>query len=96
MPTKPGQEFAEPKEYPYLTVCQPTCHDVIPVRAWWEEDPRRAARFAWQMFRLCDMPAECSPEILQLIVKQHLDSPSILCILLVSDLLAMIPKYATR
>lgn len=65
-------------------------------RLWWEEEPRRTARFAWQMFKLCDVPDKCNPDVLQLIVKQHLDSPSVLCILLISDVLALIPTYAGR
>ena len=45
-----GAEFGDPGAYPYLTVASPSTHDVVPLRAWWEADPSRAARY-WEKVR---------------------------------------------
>ncbi|MDR0811926.1 MAG: 4-alpha-glucanotransferase, partial [Paludibacter sp.] len=38
MPKNPYQEFALPKDAPYLSVCSTSTHDMNPLRAWWEEN----------------------------------------------------------
>lgn len=40
-----GGEFDDPSRYPYMTVASPSCHDVAPLRMWYEADPARAERF---------------------------------------------------
>ena len=44
MPAEPGVEFGNPARYPYMAVASPSCHDVSPTRAWWEELSDRRAR----------------------------------------------------
>lgn len=33
----PDKQFLEPAAYPYLSVASPSCHDMPPIRAWWED-----------------------------------------------------------
>lgn len=41
-------------------------------------------------------PASCTPETMQQILQQHMDSPAVLAIFPLQDLLALSAKYATR
>ena len=43
-----GAEFAQPADYSYWTVASPSCHDVSPLRAWYEEDAGRRERFYYR------------------------------------------------
>ena len=45
MPKTMGVTFADPKDYPYLSVCTTSTHDMNPIRAWWEEDSNLTQQF---------------------------------------------------
>ncbi|GBF89315.1 4-alpha-glucanotransferase [Raphidocelis subcapitata] len=97
MATQPGTEFNNPAGYPYLAVASPSCHDVAPLRAWYEEDADRRERFYYSMLGGAGPPpAECDPDIAKLVVSQHCNSPSALCILPVQDVLALSKRYCGR
>jgi 4-alpha-glucanotransferase len=34
MATESGREFNNPLNYPYMVAASPSCHDVLPLRAW--------------------------------------------------------------
>ncbi|HHM20536.1 MAG TPA: hypothetical protein ENJ20_00810 [Bacteroidetes bacterium] len=89
MPKGEG-EFADPRQYPYPSVCSPSCHDMPTIRGWWEEDYRRAQRF-YNHFINPDgrAPKECPPNIVETIIRQHLQSPSMLAIFPIQDLTGM-------
>lgn len=93
MPKDPREEFGSPWNYPYLSVCTTSTHDMNPVRAWWEEDRSVSQRFynnvlgAWG-----DAPYFCEPWICERIVAMHLKSPSMLTVLPWQDWLAMSGK----
>ena len=90
MPKDPSVEFGSPWNYPYLSVCTTSTHDMNPVRAWWEEDRGVSQRFynnvlgAWG-----DAPYFCEPWICERIVAMHLKSPAMLTVLPWQDWLAM-------
>ena len=98
MPKTMGLTFADPKGYPYLSVCTTSTHDMNPVRAWWEEDGGLTQQFWSEMLdcggrKLQDhdaiAPKDCEPEICRQILQRHLDASSILTILPLQDWLSM-------
>lgn len=86
MPKNPQHEFGHVEEYPYRSVCTISTHDMSTLRGWWHEDKDVTASFYYNV--LCyngAAPAEASGSICEQIVRQHLDSPSLLCILALQD-----------
>ena len=85
-----GETFADPARYPYHSVCTTSTHDMNPLRAWWEEDRALTERFYREVLGgRGEAPATCEPAICRRIVEMHLQSPSMLAILPLQDLLAM-------
>ena len=90
MPKTMGLTFADPKDYPYLSVCTTSTHDMNPVRAWWEEDGDLTQQFWYDTLgHDGKAPETCEPEICREIVAQHLMSSSMLTILPLQDWLSM-------
>lgn len=91
MPKAPGQEFADVAHYPVRSVCTIGTHDMSTLRGWWKEDPQQTERFYHQTLQHWgDAPSEAPGWICEEVVRQHLDSPSLLCILTFQDWLSMI------
>ncbi len=89
MPKEPGAEFFNPAHAPYMSVVSTSTHDMSPLRAWWREDQRVTARFAWQMFGIAFPPADLTAEVAIRIIDQHLRSPAMWAVLPLQDLLAI-------
>lgn len=89
MPKDSKIEFFHPANAPYMSVVSPSTHDMPTLRAWWKEDSRTTARFAWQMFGIDFAPSELSGEIATRIINQHLHSPAMWAIFPIQDLLAI-------
>ncbi len=90
MPKESDREFGEPSCYPYLTVCMTSTHDMPTLRGWWMEDIKKTTRFYKHVLNHKeDLPEECSAEIVKEIILQHLNSPSMLAIFPIQDVLAM-------
>lgn len=94
MPVGEG-EFGEPADYPYLSVCSPSCHDTTPTRAWWEEDHARAGRL-WRdcLGREGEPPRRATPEVVRAVVEQHMRSPSMWAVFPLQDLYALSARHA--
>ena len=90
MPKSVEETFAHPANYPYLSVCTTSTHDMNPVRAWWEEDRQVTEQF-WQMIlgNSGEAPFFCEPWICRQILDQHLWSPAMLTVLPLQDWLSM-------
>ena len=90
MPKSPEDTFGNPATYPYLSVCTTGSHDTSSLRAWWEEDPVMTDKYFHEMLH-CEgqAPAFCEPWICERIIGQHLESPSMLCILPLQDWLSV-------
>ena len=90
MPKSVEETFAHPANYPYLSVCTTSTHDMNPVRAWWEEDRQVTEQF-WQMIlgNSGEAPYYCEPWICRQILDQHLWSPAMLTVLPLQDWLSM-------
>lgn len=90
MPKKLGQEFFRPKEAPYLSVITPATHDMSTIRGWWEEDQAVTQRFFNEELGLTGpAPKHCDAWINEMIIRQHLVSPSMWSIFQIQDLLGM-------
>ncbi|EFJ19739.1 hypothetical protein SELMODRAFT_268243 [Selaginella moellendorffii] len=97
MPSTPGQEFGNPLEYEYMTVCAPSCHDCSTMRAWWEDDEGRRIRFYKDYLGMSESPpAQCVPDVARVIIEQHMKSPSMWAIFPLQDLLALKEEYTGR
>ena len=90
MPKSPEDTFGDPSTYPYLSVCTTGSHDTSSLRAWWEEDREMTEKYYHEMLH-CEgqAPYYCEPWICERIITQHLDSPSMLCILPLQDWLSV-------
>jgi 4-alpha-glucanotransferase len=76
MPSDPADDFGNPAEYPELCVCTPSVHDTSTTRGWWEEDKETTQKYYNDMLkRSGEAPAVATPEIVEQIIEQHLESP---------------------
>ena len=90
MPKNPQHEFGHLWEYPLRSVCTISTHDMATLRGWWEEDPKLTARYYNQVLgQWGEVPATAPGWVCEEIVRQHLQSPSLLCILAFQDWLSM-------
>ena len=90
MPKSPERKFGDPREYPYMSVCTTSTHDMTTLRGWWEEDAASRQAFYTQVMQWQgEAPAECNPEICRFVVGQHLAGASMWCILPWQDWLAI-------
>jgi 4-alpha-glucanotransferase len=86
MPKSQNEEFGNPSDYPYLSVCTTSSHDTSTLRAWWEEDRTLIDRYYHEMLHCSgETPYFCEPWVCERIIDQHLQSPSMLCILPLQD-----------
>lgn len=90
MPKGWGHRFGILSENPYLSVSTIATHDMPPLRLWWKENREQTEAF-WHeaLGHEGEPPAEATPEICEEVVKAHLDSPSMFCLLALQDLLAI-------
>ena len=94
MPKDPSQEFGHPDWYPYRSVCTISTHDMSTLRGWWEEDFQQTQRYYNTILgHYGAAPAVATPELCEQVVRNHLYSNSILCILSLQDWMAMDGKW---
>jgi 4-alpha-glucanotransferase len=90
MPKALHTEFADLKTLPYRSVCTTSTHDINPLRAWWKEDREKTQRYYNNILqRTGKAPDECSPEIAEQIIRNHLQSPSMLTVIPLQDWFAV-------
>lgn len=96
MPKQYGIPIADTRQYPYLSVCSIDTHDMAPLRLWWKESPM-AAQYIWKSIVKQDaqVPQEVTPQIAQAVINDHLNSPSMLCVISMQDYLALFSKLKT-
>lgn len=94
MPKKYGEEFANPKEYPYYSVCTTSTHDTSTIRGWWLENPAITKRYYNNFLGFWgDAPRHATPEICRLILSENLKSTSLLCIIPFQDWISISEKW---
>lgn len=90
MPKHYGRRFDNPLENPYLSVATIATHDMPPFRLWWRKEPEAAQAF-WNeaLHREGKAPADATPDMCEEVVSMHLESPSMLCLNALQDLLGI-------
>ena len=90
MPKSPQLEFAQLRHNPYLSVCTPSTHDMSTIRGWWNENTAKTQRYYNEiLWKKGTAPRECSPEICEQIICNHLASGSMLCVISFQDWLSI-------
>ncbi|GHV21790.1 4-alpha-glucanotransferase [Clostridia bacterium] len=96
MPKSPDREFTDLNNIPYLSVCTTSTHDMTTIRGWWKEDKEKTQRYYNEVLkREGAAPADCTPEISETIIRNHLNAPSMLTIIPLQDWLAMDAQLRT-
>ena len=86
MPKDPDKEFGDVANYPYLSVCTTSTHDMSGIRAWWEEDRSKTQRYYNCILQeQGEAPYYCEPWICEKILAMHMHSPSMLAIIPLQD-----------
>ena len=95
MPKSAGIEFEAAPYFSEDSVATTSTHDCAPLRLWWAEDAARSRRY-YDYF-LADYGVSydttLTPELAEIIVRRHLESPSRLCILPLQDWLALSTEH---
>ena len=90
MPKDPATPFGNTWSYPYYSVCTTSTHDMDGIRRWWEADRETTQRFYNEVLHEPGAaPQYAEPWICERIIKLHLQSPSMLCILPLQDWLSI-------
>ena len=86
MPKAFGVEFGNLKDNPKLSVCTISSHDTPTLRGWWEEDYERAQRYYTNALHMHgEAPRQAPGWLCEHIIRQHLECPSVFCILTLQD-----------
>jgi 4-alpha-glucanotransferase len=90
MPKRLGAWTADPAGAPYLSVVSPSTHDTTTLRMWWRDD-RVVAQRMWneKLGGEGEAPVDLSGPIAEVLVRRQMASPAMLCIVPLSDLLAI-------
>ena len=90
MPKQSNIEFFQPKDAPYLSVVSPSTHDMSTIRGWWEEDREKSQRFYNTILgHKGSAPYFCEPWLVKEIVAQHLDSPAMIAMFQLQDIMGI-------
>jgi 4-alpha-glucanotransferase len=90
MPKNPEHEFGHVWEYPHRSVCTISTHDMSTLRGWWQEDEALTGRFFHNELGHSEpTPAKAPGSVCEEVVRRHLESPSMLCILAFQDWLGI-------
>jgi 4-alpha-glucanotransferase len=90
MPKDPKAEFGNTYTYPYLSVCTTSTHDMGGIRQWWEEDREKTQHFFNNMLHEGgEAPFYAEPWVCDKIITLHLNSPAMLAIIPLQDLLSI-------
>jgi 4-alpha-glucanotransferase len=85
-----NSEFTDMRKVPYYSVCTTSTHDMNPVRAWWKENKAVTQRYYNKALgRHGVAPKECSSEIAEQIIMDHLQANSMLTIIPLQDWFAI-------
>lgn len=90
MPADPKQEFGNPAEYDYFSVCTTSSHDTSTLRGWWEEDAEVTQSFYNTiLLKPGAAPATCEPDLAWSVLEQHLYCESMWAVFPIQDWLAI-------
>jgi 4-alpha-glucanotransferase len=91
MSKNPQTDFLQAADTPYYSVCSPSTHDMSPLRLWWVESSKAYIQkfYTEELNKIGAAPLECTTEIAEQIIQQHLDLPSMWTVFPFADILAM-------
>ena len=90
MPKTYGIPFSRLQDNPYQSVATIFTHDMPTLRLWWKEDAQRAQYYYNNVLgRDGQAPEELSGSLCEEIVRLHLGSPSMLCLISLQDWLSL-------
>lgn len=90
MPKHLGEVFTHPASYPYISVATPSTHDMSVLRGWWTENPELTQRFWTEVLhREGQAPVDAPADACEQILRMHLESPSMLCMISWQDWTAL-------
>ncbi len=93
MPKNSTDDFANPSDASYLSVCSTSTHDTSSLRGWWEEDKTVSERyFRTILGQEGKFPEKMEPWLAREIIFRHLASPAMWTIFPIQDILAMNAK----
>lgn len=82
--------FADVLKNPYLSVCTIATHDMPTFREWWEEDRGRTQIYYHDILQQGgEAPQVATGAVCEAVIRRHLQSPSMLCLLSWQDWLSM-------
>ncbi|MDQ1102614.1 4-alpha-glucanotransferase [Chryseobacterium sp. SORGH_AS 1048] len=85
--------FYNPKNAGYLNVVTASSHDSSTLRQWWKENPDLTQQyFNQQLMQYGQAPDELSPELAEMIMKQHLYTDAMLAVFPIQEFLATDPE----
>lgn len=94
MSKNPAHEFGQLSEYPYLSVCTLSTHDMSTLRGWWEEDRQQTQRYYNYILKHYGIaPVEADSSLCEEIVRQELNSRSMLSILSLQDWMSIDARW---
>lgn len=88
MPKHYGVRFDDTSQNPYLSVATIATHDMAPLRLWWKESGEAAVFWHDVLHHEGPAPEEAGPEVCEEVIRMHLESPSMLCLISLQDWLA--------
>lgn len=90
MPKEYGVQFTNVEKNPYLSVATIATHDMPPFRLWWKGNRKRAVDFWHKVLKHTgEPPLDATPQICEEVVRQHVHSSSMLCLLALQDWLSL-------
>jgi 4-alpha-glucanotransferase len=97
MPKTLNTEFTDLHTLPYHSVCTTSTHDITPIRAWWKEDRGKTQRYYNIVLqRNGKAPEECSTEIAEQMIINHLHASSMLTVIPLQDWFAVDEEIKSR
>lgn len=90
MPKDNASLYSNTVKAKYESIVMPATHDMSPMRLWWEEDRTTTQSFFNDILQeVGNAPQYCEPWVCKKIVEKHLQSPAMLSIFLMQDILAL-------
>jgi len=90
MPKETNREFTDLNHLPYLSVCTTSTHDMPTIRMEWKENREKTQRYYNEVLkREGKAPEDCTTEICEQIIFNHLHAHSLLVVIPLQDWLAM-------
>ncbi|MBP1619103.1 MAG: hypothetical protein H6Q14_2930 [Bacteroidetes bacterium] len=97
MPKSPNVAFEPLSKIPSLSVCTTSTHDMSPIRLWWTEDGGLSQRYFNEvLWKPGNAPRECTVELCEQILVNHLASPAMLVVLPLQDWMSIDEQWRQR